>query len=41
MSEKDFDNNPMVVMNADLVTNINFSELLEFHNKSVLLGHLM
>ena len=34
LKKKDFNNKPMIVMNADLVTNINFSELLDFHNKN-------
>jgi|TARA_B110000037_G_scaffold91278_1_gene107858 dTDP-glucose pyrophosphorylase len=34
LKKKDFDNNAMIVMNADLITNINFSELINFHNKN-------
>ena len=30
LKKKDFNNKPMIVMNADLVTNINFSELLDY-----------
>ena len=33
LKKSDFQNKPMIVMNADLVTNINLSELIDFHNK--------
>lgn len=33
LKKRDFQKKPMIVMNADLITNINLSELLNFHNK--------
>lgn len=34
LSKKHFNNGPVIVTNADLVTNIDFNELLNFHNKN-------
>ena len=33
LKKSDFQNKPMIVMNADLITNIDLSELINFHDK--------
>jgi dTDP-glucose pyrophosphorylase len=34
LKKKHFKNGPVIVANADLITNVNFNELLNFHNKN-------
>lgn len=34
LSKKHFNNGPVIVTNADLVTNVDFNKLLNFHNKN-------
>jgi dTDP-glucose pyrophosphorylase len=34
LKKKDFKNKPIIIMNADLITNIDLTELLNFHNQN-------